>query len=86
MLEWNEVIDYDNKKDYNRQKESCNLPDLDEEILISFTDDRRPQRAPFVGFFNMKSNGCVYIMISANDGMSLVELQNGAKWARFNRP
>lgn len=35
MSKWNEIIGYDNEKDYNWQDESVKLPKLNEEVLIS---------------------------------------------------
>lgn len=85
LLEWNEIKGYDNKKDY-RWQDGVNLPELEEEILIEFTDVLRPNRPPFVGYFKEYENGRVWIVISANDGMLLYEVQDGIKWCRFNRP
>lgn len=85
MLEWKEIIGYDNKRDYRRQ-EGVELPELEEEILVQFIDELRPNRPPFVGYFKEYRDGYVWMIISANDGMSLYEVQDGIKWARFNRP
>ena len=85
MLEWKEIKGYDNKKDYKWQ-EGVELPELGEEILIEFLDENRPNRPPFVGYFKQKEDGHVWMIISANDGMILYEVQDGIKWARFNRP
>lgn len=85
MLEWKEIKGYDNKKDY-RWQEGVELPELEEEILIQFIDKLRPNRPPFVGCFKEYRDGHVWMIISANDGMSLYEVQDGIKWARFNRP
>jgi len=77
---------YDRNKDYKFQ-DGVDLPELNEEILIQFLDEDRPNRAPFVGYFKQNSRtGRVWMTISANDGMSLYEVQDGVKWARFNRP
>lgn len=85
-MTWHEIKGYNYMKDYNCQDESVNLPELEEELLISFQDDVRPNRPPFVGYFKKERDGHVRIIISANDGMSFVEVQDGVKWARFNRP
>ncbi|MCM1235671.1 MAG: hypothetical protein NC489_36715 [Ruminococcus flavefaciens] len=89
MLEWKEVKGYDKNIDYNYQKDKANLPELNEEILIQFLNETRPDRPCFVGYFMEKPIydlvGGVWIIVSA-DGGSLYEVQNGIKWARFNRP
>lgn len=85
MLEWNEIAGYDNKVDYNWQDESVKLPNLNEDVLISWQDSDHPNRAPFVGCFKKTEFG-VKAIISANDGMELCSLQNGMKWCRFNNP
>jgi len=85
MLEWKEIKGYNRNKDYKFQ-DGVDLPELNEEILILFQDENRPNRSPFVGYFEQRTNGNVWMMISANDGMSLYEVQDGIKWARFNRP
>ena len=86
MLEWKEIKGYDRNRDYKFQ-DGVDLPDLNEEILIQFLDENRSDRPPFVGYFKQRSdNGTVWMIISANDGMSLYEVQDGIKWARFNRP
>lgn len=85
MLEWKEIKGYNNQKDYNWQEE-VELPKLEEEVLIQVLDEIKPNRPPFVGYLKQKSDGHVYIIISANDGMTLYEVKDGVKWARFNRP
>lgn len=85
MLEWKEIKGYNNKKDYKWQ-EGVELPELEEEILIQFLDENRPSRPPFVGYFKQDKEGHVWMIISANDGMTFYEVQDGIKWARFNRP
>lgn len=85
MLDWKTINGYDNKKDYNWQKDNSEveLPDLGEEILIYYTDETRPDRPPFVGYFSQMTRG-VY-MIVAHDKGTLFEVQDEVKWARFNR-
>lgn len=85
MSKWNEIIGYDNEKDYNWQDESVKLPKLNEEVLISWQDKHRPNRSPFVGYFKQTEFG-VKTIISANDGMDFCPLQNGMRWHRFNQP
>ena len=85
MSKWNEIIGYDNEKDYNWQDESVKLPKLNEEVLISWQDKQRPNRSPFVGYFKQTEFG-VQTIISANDGMDFCPLQNGMKWCKFDRP
>lgn len=85
MSKWNEIIGYDNEKDYNWQDESVKLPKLNEEVLISWQDKQRPNRSPFVGYFKQTEFG-VQTIISANDGMDFCPLQNGMRWRRFNQP
>lgn len=85
MLEWKEVKGYNRNEDYKFQ-DGVDLPELNEEILIQFLDENRPNRPPFVGYFKQYHDGSVWMIISANDGMSLYEVQDGIKWARFNRP
>lgn len=85
MLDWKEIKGYNINKDYKWQN-GVELPDLNEEILIQFTDELRPDRAPFVGCFKERNDGHVWMVISANDGMAFYEVQDGVKWARFNRP
>ena len=85
MLEWKEIIGYDNNKDY-RWQDGVELPNLEEEILIEFRNDINDNRPPFVGYFKEKRDGHIWMIVSANGGMSLYEVQDGVKWARFNRP
>lgn len=85
MRGWNEIIGYDNEKDYNWQDESVKLPKLGEEVLISWQDKQRPSRSPFVGYFKQTKYG-IRTIISANDGMDFCPLQNGMRWRRFNQP
>ncbi len=85
MLEWKEIIGYDNNKDY-RWQDGVELPNLEEEILIEFKNDINTNRPPFVGYFKENRDGHVWMIVSANGGMSLYEVQDGVKWARFNRP
>lgn len=85
MLKWKEIIGYDNKKDY-RWQEGVELPNLGEEILIEFKNETNPNRPPFVGYFEENRDGHVWMIVSANGGMSLYEVQDGVKWTRFNRP
>lgn len=85
MLEWKEVKGYNRNKDYKFQ-DGVDLPELNEEILIQFLDENHPDRSPFVGYFKQYRDESVWMIISANDGMSLYEVQDGVKWARFNMP
>ncbi|QIX89141.1 hypothetical protein [Enterocloster clostridioformis] len=85
MLDWKEIKGYDKNKDYKWQ-EGVELPGLDEEILIQVTDENLPDRAPFVGSFKRRNDGHVWMIISVNGGMTFYEVQDGVKWARFNRP
>jgi len=85
MLEWKEINGYNNEKGYKWQ-EGVELPELNEEILIEFQNETNPNRPPFVGYFNEDRNGYVWMIISANGGMSLYKVQDGVRWARFNRP
>lgn len=85
MRGWNEIIGYDNERDYNWQDESVKLPKLGEEVLISWQDKQRPSRSPFVGYFKQTKYG-IQTIISANDGMDFCPLQNGMRWRRFNQP
>ena len=85
MRGWNEIIGYDNEKDYNWQDESVKLPKLGEEVLISWQDKQRPSRSLFVGYFKQTKHG-IRTIISANDGMDFCSLQNGMRWRRFNQP
>lgn len=87
MLEWKEIRGYNRNLDYDRQKEKgVDLPELNEEILIYFLDNTRLDRPPFVGYFKYNNDiGGVWMMVSADRG-SLYEIQDGIKWARFNRP
>lgn len=85
MLEWKEIIGYDNNKDY-RWQDGVELPNLEEEILIEFKNDIITNRPPFVGYFKENRDGHVWMIVSTNGGMSLYEVQDGVKWARFNRP
>lgn len=85
MLEWNEIKGYDHNRDYKWQ-EGVKLPELNEEILIQFLNEACPDRPPFVGYFKRYMDGNVWMTISANGGMTLYEVQDGIKWARFNRP
>lgn len=57
-VEWKEVKGYDNKKDYKWQEE-VELPELEEEILIQFTDELHPNRPPVVEYFKDYRNGYV---------------------------
>ena len=59
---------------------------LEEEILIEFKNDINTNRPPFVGYFKENRDGHVWMIVSTNGGMSLYEVQDGVKWARFNRP
>ena len=83
MLDWKEIKGYDKRRDYKWQEENVELPELDEEILIHFVNDIRPDRPPFVGYFKQTDTGVW--MINSSDGGSLYEVQDGIKWARFNR-
>lgn len=83
MLDWKEIKGYDRRKDYKWQDENVELPELEEEILIHFEDDIRPDRPPFVGYFKQTDIGVW--MINSSNGGSLYEVQDGIKWARFNR-
>ena len=56
---------------------------LEEEILIEFVDDIRPDRLPFVGYFKQNDTGVW--MVNSSNGGTLYEIQDGIKWARFNR-
>ena len=87
MLDWKDIIGYDKNLDYDYQKENgVDLPELEEEILIIFLNDMRPDRPPFVGYFRYNNDvGGIWMMVSADNG-SLYEVQDGVKWARFNRP
>ncbi len=90
MLDWKEIKGFNKNLDYNYQKENgIELPDLNEEILIYFLNAIRPDRPPFVGYFKEKDIfervGGVWMIVSV-DGGSLFEIQDGVKWARFNRP
>lgn len=80
MLAWKEIKGYDAEKDY-RWQDGVELPDLDEEILIQLLD-----KEPFVGCFKEDNKtGHVWTIITANGGMTSIEVQDGIKWARFNR-
>ena len=83
MLEWNEIRGYDYEFDYKYQNNVL-LPDLNEEVLFQYTNEVRPNRPPFVGYFKQYENGSVWLIVSANEG-SLCQVQDGIKWARFNR-
>lgn len=85
MLEWKEIKGYDNQISYKWQ-EGVELPEIGEEILIQVLDEIRPNRPPFVGYFKQRIDGHVWVIVSANDGMTLCEVKDGIKWARFNRP
>lgn len=86
MLEWKEIKGYNKNLDYKYQKENgIDLPELNEEILICFLNDTHPKRPPFVGYFKHNDIiGGIWMMVSV-DGGSLYEIQDGVKWARFNR-
>lgn len=80
MLEWKEIIGYNPQKDYRRQ-DGVELPELGEEILI-----QNPGKTPFVGYFSEdKITGHVWTVAQVADGMMFIEVQDGIKWARFNR-
>lgn len=83
MLDWKEIKGYDIKKNYRWQEDTVELPELEEEILIEFVDDIRPDRPPFVGYFKQNDTGVW--MINSSTGGTLYEIQDGIKWARFNR-
>lgn len=87
MLQWHTITDYNPKMDYKYQKDNkgLNLPELDTEYLIYFTNDIRPDRPPFVGYFKQDRYGHIWMIESLNGG-SLYEIKNGVKWADFNRP
>lgn len=87
MLDWKEIKGYNKNLDYKYQKENgIDLPELNEEILICFQNETRTDRLPFVGCFKHNDIiGGIWMMVSA-DGGSLYEIQDGLKWARFNRP
>ncbi len=87
VLDWKEIIGYDKNLDYKYQKENgVDLPELNEEILIYFINNTRYDRPPFVGYFKHNNTvGGIWMMVSA-DERSLYEIQDGVKWARFNRP
>ena len=71
---------------YYRSVNYYELPNLGEEILIEFKNETNPNRPPFVGYFEENRDGHVWMIVSANGGMSLYEVQDGVKWTRFNRP
>lgn len=87
MLDWRQIKGYDKNLDYNHQKENgIDLPELGEEILIYFLNSIRPDRPPFVGYFKYNDTiGGVWMMVSSDNG-SLYQVEDGVKWARFNRP
>lgn len=80
MLDWKEIKGYDLRKDY-RYQEGVELPELGEEILI-----QHPGMSPFVGYFKEEPvTRHLWTIILANGGMSSLEVQDGIKWAKFNR-
>lgn len=58
MLEWKEIVGYDNNKDY-RWQDGIELPNLGEEILIEFENETNPKRPPFVGYFKENREGLI---------------------------
>ena len=90
MLEWKEIKGYDKNIDYNYQKDNMGieLPELEERILIDFQNVSNPNREIFVGYVHVWKIGwpesitvnCAY------DHCDVFKVQDGIKWARFNKP
>ena len=65
MLEWKEIVGYDNNKDY-RWQDGIELPNLGEEILIEFKNETNPKRPPFVGYLKENRDGHVWMIVLRN--------------------
>lgn len=86
MLKWHEVKGYDKRKAYKWQDDTVDLPKIGEEVLICQQSKRFEKEIIFVGYFKEDEFGVRSYAAGVDGGAEFYMIEDGVKWARFNKP